>query len=323
MSIARHTFAYVAEHVRRTSAIQLDDGKEYLVESRLMPLAREAGLPDVDAYVARLRAEPGSAAHDDVVEALTTNETSWFRDVAPFEALRRHILPEIAERAGARRAPRIWSAACSTGQEPWSIAMVLEETLGPDVRAEVLATDLSTQVLERARTGEYSQLEVNRGLPAAMLVRHLERHGMHWRVGDALRRTVTFRRHNLLDTPPSGGFDVVFLRNVLIYFDLPTRHAVLEHVRTALRPDGWLVLGSAETTSGVHDGFERVQVGSTVAFRATAATRPGPLVPPPPAGRSAPLAAVPHPAAPALAETLSLLRDAAPTPTPTRGAGLT
>ncbi len=264
MSLAPDTFAFVADLVGRRSAIRLDPGKEYLVESRLGPLARERGLV-VDDYVRRLRAAPTEDELATVVEALTTNETSWFRDIAPFAALRSYVLPMLRA-AGATQRVRIWSAACSTGQEPYSILMALGD--GIDVPSlEVVATDLNEQVLARAREGVYSQLEVNRGLPAAMLVRHFDRVGAHWRVRADLRAKVQFRRHNLLDPAPPGAFDLVFLRNVLIYFDLPTKRAVLDRVVRALRPGGLLVLGAAETTLGVHDGFERVQAGGAVLHR--------------------------------------------------------
>ncbi len=288
------TFAYVAELVGRRSAIRLEPGKEYLVESRLGPLAREHGL-DVDAYIRRVRAGGGEAELARVVEAMTTNETSWFRDVAPFAALRPHVLPLLRSTGGIGRL-RIWSAACSTGQEPYSILMALADE--PAVPVDVVATDLNEQVLDRARAGEYSQLEVNRGLPAAALVHHFERAGAHWRVKADLRSRVQFRRHNLLDPAPPGPFDMVFCRNVLIYFDLATKRAVLDRIARALRPGGLLVLGAAETTLGVHDGFERVEVGGAVLHRPVASTPFGP-----PTGAFAIPGAttatgVPHPAVP-------------------------
>ncbi len=269
------TFAFVADLVGRRSAIRLDPGKEYLVESRIGPLARARGL-DVDGYVRALRAGPGEADLVAVVEAMTTNETSWLRDVAPFAALRSHVLPLLRQTAGGAERLRIWSAACSTGQEPYSILMALSDGLEPPPPVEVVATDLNEQVLERARTGEYSQLEINRGLPAPMLVRHFDRAGAHWRVRADLRARVTFRRHNLLDPPPPGPFDLVFCRNVLIYFDLPTKRAVLDRIARSLRPGGFLVLGAAETTLGVHDGFERVEAGRAVLHRPLSSGLGGP-----------------------------------------------
>lgn len=316
MTISADTFAFVADLVRRRSAILLEPGKEYLVESRLLPLARAAGLSGVDAFVADLRTRPQADRTERVVEALTTNETSWFRDVAPFQALAEHVVPDLVHRGGATRL-RVWSAACSTGQEPYSIAITLADLLGASVGVEVLATDLNAQVLERAAAGTFTQLEVNRGLPAPTLVKHFRRAGSGWQVADELRRAVTFRRHNLLDPAPGGPFDVVFLRNVLIYFDLPTKRAVLERVRAVLRPGGYLVLGAAETTIGVHDAYERVVAGRATVYRVVGGPAPRTPGVPVPAARPA----VPAPAAP-------LLPTARPggavlAPTSPRGAGLT
>jgi chemotaxis protein methyltransferase CheR len=227
-----------------------------------------------------VRARPSEVDLVRIVEALTTNETSWFRDSAPFTALRQHVLPPLVSARGPAARLRIWSGACSTGQEPYSIAMTLTEALPPSMSFEILATDLSTEVLERARSGTYSQLEVNRGLPAPMLVRHMTRVGTDWKVGDDLRRTITFKQHNLLDPAPAGGpFDVIFLRNVLIYFDLPTKKAILGRLRQVLRPDGVLVLGAAETTIGVDDDWARVPVGTGSVYRPDVAGTAAPPVP--------------------------------------------
>ncbi|WP_324650480.1 protein-glutamate O-methyltransferase CheR [Georgenia sp. H159] len=258
MSVSAEAFGYVADLVRTHSAIQLTPGKEYLVESRLMPLAREKGLSGptaVESYVREMRRRADRSEVTRVVEALTTNETSWFRDNSPFVVFRRHVVPAVQS---LHPGPvRIWSAACSTGQEPYSIAMTLLET--GESRFSVLATDLSTAVLAQARRGEYSQLEMNRGLPAAMLIRYFARSGAGWAVKDELRRTVTFTQHNLLSPPPSGGpFDVVFLRNVLIYFDAATKRDIFTRIRRVMRPGAFLILGAAESTVGITDAWERV-----------------------------------------------------------------
>ncbi|MFC7879491.1 CheR family methyltransferase [Isoptericola sp. NPDC057391] len=268
MTLTAQSFAYVSDLVRRHSAIQLAPGKEYLVESRLGPLAREKGLqgPDaVDSYVQRHLRSGSTVETVRVVEAMTTNETSWFRDSAPFTALRQVILPDLLP--GLRgRDLSIWSAACSTGQEPYSIAMLLREE--SVARYRLLATDLNAQVVDRARTGRYSQLEINRGLPAPMLVRHLRRAGAEWEVDPALREHLTFQQHNLLTAPPGAGlFDVVFLRNVLIYFDLPTKRSILARLRGRVRPGGYLLLGAAETTVGVDPAWERVDVRQGSIYR--------------------------------------------------------
>ncbi len=267
MSLAPDVFDFVADLVRRRSAIQLEAGKEYLVESRLMSLAREAGAASIDVYVRDVRAGRRESDLEQIVEALTTNETSWFRDATPFNALRSHLVPTLRAERGSLDRMRVWSGACSTGQEPYSIVMTLAEVLGPSTALDVVATDLSEQVLRRAREGRYSQLEVNRGLPAAMLVRHFRRAGTDWQISDELRRTITFQRHNLLDAPPLGPFDIVFLRNVLIYFDLATKRSILSRVRRVLKPDGFLVLGAAETTIGIDDEWDRVSIDRGSVYR--------------------------------------------------------
>ncbi|NMR20545.1 protein-glutamate O-methyltransferase CheR [Cellulomonas fimi] len=267
MTLAPESFRYVADLVRERSAIQLPAGKEYLVESRLQPLARQAGLVEVDEFVRALRTASKPADHERVVEALTTNETSWFRDATPFQALVRHVVPELLAQDPARTSLRIWSAACSTGQEPYSIAMQLRDGF-PELDSRIVATDLSAEVLLKGRAGRYSQLEINRGLPATMLVKHLTRAGTEWEVSDGLKSMVTFTRHNLLHTPPAGGpYDIVFLRNVLIYFDLAAKQEVLRRVQSVVRPGGFLLLGAAETTIGIDDSWERVPVGRSSVYR--------------------------------------------------------
>lgn len=268
MTLTAESFTFVADLVRRRSAIQLPPGKEYLVESRLAPLARRQGV-SVDEYVRRHRTAPTSASTEMIVEALTTNETSWFRDALPFRTLAEHVLPDVAGARSPGAPLRIWSAACSTGQEPYSIAMTVRDTFGaaaPPVA--ITATDLSTEVLDRAVRGVYSQLEVNRGLPAAALVTYFTRTGTQWQVNEDLRSMVTFRKHNLLDRPPAGGpFDVVFMRNVLIYFDVSAKRDILRRLRTVMRPGAYLVLGAAETTVGIDDAWSRVAVARSSIYR--------------------------------------------------------
>ena len=270
MTLAADTFTFFATLVHQRSAIRLEAGKEYLVESRLLPLAREAGLGGVDEYVRRLRIAPQHAVFERVVEALTTNETSWFRDATPFQALTRHVIPELIRARPGMASVRVWSAACSTGQEPFSIAMALEAEV-PELGVQIIATDLSEEVLARCRSGRYSQLEVNRGLPVAMLVRHFTRVGIEWEVSQQIRKKVTFLKHNLLQAPPAGGlFDIVFLRNVLIYFDLSTKQEVLRRMQTVVRPGGFLLMGGAETTIGIDDSWERIPVGRSSVYRLNA-----------------------------------------------------
>ena len=268
MSLGAREFDFVRDLVRTESAIVLDAGKEYLVESRLLPLARAAGHPDVTSYVAEvaLRRQPRSRTA--VVEALTTNETSWFRDNDPFTALRTTVLPALAE-TRTRRSIRIWCAACSTGQEPYSVAMtVLDSPLLAGFDVTIVATDLSEEVLAKGRRGEYSQLEVNRGLPASLLVRHFTREGLGWRISPQLRSRVDFKQLNLLRPYTSlGRFDIVFMRNVLIYFDQATKQDILRRVRQVTAPDGYLFLGAAEMTRGLDDKWEREPAGRSALYR--------------------------------------------------------
>jgi len=269
MTLPATSFDWVRELVHRESAIVLQPGKEYLVEARLLPIARKMGLPDVGKLVDTLRTRPDPEGTRQVVEALTTNETSWFRDGDPFTALTSTVLPDLLAHRGPAERLQIWSAACSSGQEPYTIAMLLEDAL-PNAasRVSIVATDLSREMVERTKAGRFSQLEVNRGLPAPMLVRHFTRAGNEWEVSPALRRMVSASECNLAaPLPRMGPFDVVYLRNVLIYFDLSTKQAILRRVRELMRPDGWLFLGAAETTLGVDDSWERVVVGRSSAYR--------------------------------------------------------
>ena len=269
-ALAPAEFAWVCQLVRRRSAIVLEPGKEYLVESRLLPVARTAGDATVGALVQRLRREPEGRLSDAVVEAMTTNETSFFRDQHPFDALSRHVLPDLIARRASERRLSIWCGAASAGQEPYTVAMLVREALAahPGFTASVLATDLSQQMLTRTRDGRYSQLEVNRGLPAGMLVRWFDKVGTQWQVKPELRAMVQTRLVNLAGPfPPLGRHDVVFLRNVLIYFDTATKRQVLERVRRVLRPDGYLFLGGAETTLTIDDAWERVVLDRATAYR--------------------------------------------------------
>lgn len=261
MTLTLQGFDYVRELVHRQAAIVLTPEKSYLVETRLAPIARQQGLESVEALVARLRSTPNGALHGAVVDAMTTNETSFFRDVHPFTLLERQLLPRLVERRGIGRRLHIWCAACSSGQEPYSVAMLIRDRFPSlatwDIR--IVATDLSEEMLARAKEGRYSQLEVNRGLPAPMLLRYFRRDGASWQVNDHIRSMVEFRRMNLVQ-PWVGALniDLLFMRNVLIYFDVPTKRSILERARRAMAPDGLLFLGTAETTLGIDDQFERI-----------------------------------------------------------------
>jgi chemotaxis protein methyltransferase CheR len=269
MTLASTDLTFVANLVRRESAIVLGPEKDYLIEARLQPVARETGATDVADLVARMQRTPDPAVRQRVVEALTTNETSWFRDREPFAALSDAVLPDLVSSRGASpRRLRLWSAACSSGQEPYSLAIEMQRSLPAGWGYDIVASDISTQMLDRARKGEFSQVEVNRGLPVQVLMENFERIGAYWRITPNLRRSVTFEHLNLAGVvPPMGPFDVIFLRNVLIYFDVETKRSVLRNVARMLRPDGWLFLGSAETTIGLDDNYVRVAAGRTSAYR--------------------------------------------------------
>jgi chemotaxis protein methyltransferase CheR len=270
MTMGANDFEYLQELVRRGSAIVLEAGKEYLVESRLSSVARDEGFPSIDQLVVTLRRTQANGLHRKVIEAMTTNETAFFRDLHPFDALRAHLIPELMLRRAAQRQLTIWCAACSTGQEPYTIAMLLREHFPALAgwQVSILGTDLSKDVLERAKAARYSQAEVNRGLPAAFLVKYFRKQNIQWQVVDEIRCAVEFRELNLNDiwsgVPPC---DLVFMRNVLIYFDVETRKTILTKLRRVLRPDGYLFLGAAETTMSLDDAYQRVVLAKTGYYR--------------------------------------------------------
>lgn len=270
MALAADDMEYVQKLVRKHSAIVLENDKEYLVEARLQNVARSAGLLSVTALITQLRATTVNGMHHDVVEAMTTNESSFFRDVHPFEALKKVVLPDLLQKRATESLLRIWCAACSTGQEPYTLAMLLREhfPLLNRWRVEILASDLSTKVLDRARQGIFSQLEVNRGLPAAFLVKYFQKQGVDWQIKDDIRKMVQFRQLNLIEPwPLLPPMEIVFVRNVLIYFDVETKKRILAKVRGLLRPDGYLFLGGAETTLNLDEAFERIAFERSGCYR--------------------------------------------------------
>jgi chemotaxis protein methyltransferase CheR len=276
MTLTQAEFTFVSQLVRKEASIVLAPGKEYLVEARLIPVARAVGSPSVTDFLAELQRRPNPINQRKIVDALTTNETSWFRDREPFAALTDVVLPELIKLRASTRKVRLWSAASSSGQEAYSLAITLQERLPPGWSYEIMGTDISTEMVKRAETAEYSQVEVNRGLPASQLVQYFERAGAHWRITPALRRNVSFRLMNLTTPLPAlQPFDVIFLRNVLIYFDVAVKRTVLQNVARLLRPDGWLFLGAAETTIGIDDNYERVAAGRTSAYRVRSAVPAG------------------------------------------------
>jgi chemotaxis protein methyltransferase CheR len=264
-------YAFIQELVRKHASIILNAGQEYLVKSRLEPVARGTGLGDLSALVQRLRSEPYGPLHATVVEAMTTNETSFFRDVHPYETFKKHILPDVIKRRRVERTLRVWSAACSTGQEPYSLAMLLvgtRELRGWNMR--IVATDLSKNAITRAQNGIYSELELGRGLPPEMLVEHFDRDGDVYKVKPSLRAMIDWKLLNLAEPlPPLPSFDVVFLRNVLIYFAPATCASILNRVHGAMNRGGFLILGTTENMLGLPVGFESRVLGKTTVYRPT------------------------------------------------------
>jgi chemotaxis protein methyltransferase CheR len=250
-------YEFLRKLLKERSGLDLSADKQYLVESRLIPLARKAELPGIAELVGKIKA--GSAALTaEVVEAMTTNETFFFRDKIPFDHLRESILPALVQARASRRSLRIWCAASSTGQEPYSIAMCVKEFAGlAGWRVEIVATDLSQEVLEKSKAGIYSQFEVQRGLPIQMLVKYFTQTGELWQLKADLRAMVQHRQLNLLqDFSHLGTFDVIFCRNVLIYFDQDTKVAVFDRLARMVEADGVLLLGAAESVVGISDAFK-------------------------------------------------------------------
>jgi chemotaxis protein methyltransferase CheR len=273
-------FEFVSQFLKKRSGLVLTPDKQYLLDSRLSPVSRRHSLPSVDAVVAKLRAGGDEALAKSVVEAMTTNESFFFRDKTPFEQFEKIMLPALLKSRAASKRLRIWCAAASTGQEPYSLAMVIREkaALLKDWKIDILGTDLSTEVLARAQEAVYSQFEVQRGLPIQMLVKYFKKDGDQWRVNDDIRAMVQYKPNNLLEPfTAMGPFDIVFCRNVLIYFDPPTKASVLERTAQIMAPDGFLVLGAAETVLGITNAFSPVEGARGVYGKAAAGAGAKPL----------------------------------------------
>ncbi len=248
---------YLAKIVYDRSGIVLTQEKAYLLESRLAPIARKEGFNSVDDLVGTLRGRADEKMAWPITDAMTTNETFFFRDKTPFDNLKNHVLPELKARKSAGKV-RIWCAASSTGQEPYSIAMLLNEEASkyPGLSFEITGTDISNRVVEKAKSGLYSQFEVQRGLPVTSLVKYFDKVDDMWQLKPNIRSQVTFKQGNLQDDFTSlGKFDIIFCRNVLIYFDQPTKAKILERMATMMPDNGYLFLGAAETVMGLTDAF--------------------------------------------------------------------
>lgn len=271
-SLTGDNLRFLCQTIYNQSGIVLDESKTYLLEARLLPVAREAGENSLDGLCNLVRAAGGTRLRDKVVEALTTNETLFFRDIKPFESLEKFLIPDLMKARAASKVLRFWCAACSTGQEPYSLAMLWREMSVPGWQIEILATDLAETVLERARAGRFQQLEVNRGLPARYLVKYFHRDGMIWEIKPEIRNMIRWQKFNLKDSVAGmAACDVVLCRNVLIYFDLQTKRNILANIRKVLRPGGYLILGSSETTLNVDDRYVRQQVGPSVFYQSPGA----------------------------------------------------
>ena len=271
MTISDEDFEFLKRTVAKRSANVLNKEHKFVVESRLEELASERGCIDVHAVVSELRSNASSPLHDAFADKMTINETSFFRDKQPFEALRTTIVPQLIEAGNIRRELKIWSAAASSGQEAYSIAMLLM-THFPVLKSwktSILASDYSAKMLQRIQQGEYSQLEVGRGLPAPMLVKFFKRQGLKWVANPEMRRLIETRRMNLA-TPWNGtqDYDIVFLRNVLIYFDPNTRLEILQRICQSMKPTGYLFLGSSESLLSIPNApFQRDSAGGVTCYR--------------------------------------------------------
>lgn len=269
-AVAAEAFDYVRRLVHETAGVVIEPSKDYLVRARLEPIAAREGFKSIEEMVANLKWRPKNHMHARLVDAMLVTETSFFRDIHPFEALREVVIPELLEARRTARSLSIWSAACSSGQEPYSIALTIREHF-PELSSwdvSIHASDISQSMLSRAAQGLFGHSEVNRGLPTPILVKYFERSDLQWRINDQIRQAVRFRQINLGEPwPPLPAMDVVFLRNVLIYFDESVRKTVLARVRHILRSDGFLFLGAAESALNIGLGFVPVRLGHTICYR--------------------------------------------------------
>jgi chemotaxis protein methyltransferase CheR len=257
-----HDYSFVAKQLLDRAAIVLEPGKEYLLESRLGPVAKRHGLSSVADLICRLRISESNGLLKELVEAMVTTETSFFRDIHPFETLRRTVIPELIRARSSVRQLNIWCAASSSGQEPYTLAMILREYF-PELfgwRINFLSTDISQDMLKRCREANYSQIEVNRGLPTPLLLKHFRQEGARWQLADEIRAMVDFKPLNLAQAwPHVPQMDLVLMRNVMIYFDVETKKNILGRLKSVLRADGYLILGGAETTFNLDDSYRRVE----------------------------------------------------------------
>jgi len=266
-AINPENYRFLQQHVYSQVGIVLEEDKHYLFESRLTPIARQLGLKSINDLCVHLRDPFKTEVHQKVAEAMTTNETYFFRDPSHYDAIRTALLPKLKEERKALRKLNFWSAASSTGQEAYSLAMLLLEEGLSNWNIQILGTDFSSQVLERARSGKYQQVEINRGLPAKHLVKYFRQTGAEWQISEEVRRMARFETIDLRNSMRAlGPFDMVFCRNVMIYFDAKTKESILRGLHSTLFRGGWLMLGGAESTSGINDMFEKLTIGNAVVY---------------------------------------------------------
>ena len=272
-------YDYLRQFLKSRSGLVLSNEKQYLIESRLLPVARKAGLQSIAALVAKLKEPRETVLAEAVVEAMTTNESFFYRDKTPFEHFTQMMMPELLKARASQKKIRIWCAAASTGQEPYTLAMCLKEMESKLAgwRIEILGTDISNEVLDRAKAGTYTQFEVQRGLPIQLLLKYFNQQGESWTIVPQLRSMVQWKKFNLLDSFAGfGQFDIVFCRNVLIYFDQTTKVDILGRIAKTMTPDGFLVLGAAETVVGLTDAFKPAPDRRGLYVPAAAIAQPAP-----------------------------------------------
>jgi chemotaxis protein methyltransferase CheR len=265
--ILPENYRFLQEHIYSNVGIVLEGNKQYLFQSRLAPIVRQLNLGSINDLCNLLHGRCNPEIGNQVVEAMTTNETYFFRDPAQYDAIRSVLLPKLREDRRVTRNLRFWSAASSTGQEAYSLAMMLVENGFQDWNIELLGTDFSSKVVERAKAAIFQQIEVNRGLPAALLVKYFRRSGMEWQLSEAVRKMARFETIDLRKSMRTRGpFDLVFCRNVMIYFDNDTKRKIMKEIHSTLFRGGWLLLGSTETAFGLDEWFDRQTVGNTTVY---------------------------------------------------------
>ena len=266
-SINPKNYKFLQEHVYSHAGLVLEEDKQYLFESRLAPIMRRLGLGSIEDLCALIQSARQPEVGHQVVEAMTTNETYFFRDPSHYDAIRTVLLPRLMEERRDTKKLRFWSAASSTGQEAYSLAMLLAEAGLSDWNIHILGTDFSSKVIERAQSGTYQQIEINRGLPATLLIKYFHRSGTDWHLSEAVRRMVSFETIDLRKSMRAlGPFDLVFCRNVMIYFDAMTKMAILRELHGTLNRGGWLLLGGAETAFKVEEYFDKLTVGKATVY---------------------------------------------------------